>query len=115
MKQLLLLATLLLLIGCGEAEPCCAPGCKPCPCKPAVDPPKPKCPNCPKCGAELVEAKIVIGGPTAPDATTEVTCDLPTTERTRNVGGRDGAGLCVFSSIGHAARWQNESRLVSFQ
>jgi len=40
---------------------------------------------------------------------------LPVTQRTKNVGGRDGAGLCVFSSIGHAARWQNERRLVDFQ
>ncbi|MGE3803695.1 MAG: hypothetical protein AB7K24_03365 [Gemmataceae bacterium] len=44
-----------------------------------------------------------------------MTCDLPVDQRTRNVGGRDGAGLCVFSSIGHAARWQNERRLVNFQ
>lgn len=59
--------------------------------------------------------RIVLGGPVGPDGKTEVTCDLPAAQRTRNVGGRDGAGLCVFTSIGHAARWQNEARLVDFQ
>lgn len=58
---------------------------------------------------------ITIGGPVAPDGKRQVVCDLPVDQRTRNVGGRDGAGLCVFSSIGHAARWQNERRLEDFQ
>jgi hypothetical protein len=56
-----------------------------------------------------------VGGPTAPDGKTEVTCDLPVSERTKNVGGRDGAGLCVFTSIGHSARWQHEPLLENFQ
>lgn len=59
--------------------------------------------------------KITVGGPTAPDGKTEVACDLPVSERMRNVGGRDGAGLCVFTSIQNAARYQNESRLANFQ
>jgi hypothetical protein len=59
--------------------------------------------------------RITIGGPTAPDGKTEVACDLPVDLRTKNVGGRDGAGLCVFSSIGHSARWQHETRLEDFQ
>jgi hypothetical protein len=58
--------------------------------------------------------KLTVGGPTSPSGK-EVACDLPLGERTKNVGGRDGAGLCVFTSIGHAARWQNEKRLVDFQ
>lgn len=58
---------------------------------------------------------ITIGGPTGPDGKTEVACDLPVELRTKNVGGRDGAGLCVFSSIGHSARWQYEARLEDFQ
>ncbi len=33
----------------------------------------------------------------------------------KNVGGRDGAGLCVFTSIMHASRYQNELRLWNFQ
>lgn len=59
--------------------------------------------------------KIVTGGPTSPDGKTVVACDLPVSQRTKNVGGTDGSGLCVFSSIGHAARFQNERRLVDFQ
>jgi len=59
--------------------------------------------------------KIVTGGPVAPDGKTEVVCDLPVDQRKKNVGGRDGAGLCVFTSIMHAARWQNETRLANFQ
>lgn len=35
------------------------------------------------------------------------TVDLPTSQHMRNVGGSDGAGLCVFTSIQHSARWQN--------
>jgi hypothetical protein len=62
-----------------------------------------------------VPEKITVGGPTGPDGKTEVTCDLPADQRTRNVGGRDGAGLCVFTSIGHSARWQHETRLEDFQ
>lgn len=56
-----------------------------------------------------------IGGPTSPDNKDEVACDLPVSQRKRNVGGRDGAGLCVFTSIMHAARWQNEPLLQNFQ
>lgn len=59
--------------------------------------------------------KLSLGGPVGPDGKTEVVCDLPVSERMRNVGGRDGAGLCVFTSIMHSARWQNEQRLWNFQ
>lgn len=45
----------------------------------------------------------------------EVSCDLPASEKKKNVGGRDGAGLCVFTSIEYAARWQNEARLWDLQ
>lgn len=56
-----------------------------------------------------------IGGPVSPDGKAYVACDLPPDLRTVNVGGVDGAGLCVFSSIGHSARWQNEKRLWDIQ
>src|SRR5579872_4800306 len=59
--------------------------------------------------------QISTGGPTGPDGATQVTCDLPVSERMRNVGGRDGAGLCVFTSVQNAARYQNETRLANFQ
>lgn len=38
---------------------------------------------------------------------TRATVDLPTSQQMKNVGGSDGAGLCVFTSLQHAARWQN--------
>jgi hypothetical protein len=59
--------------------------------------------------------KISTGGPIAPDGKSQVVCDLPVDQRKHNVGGRDGAGLCVFTSIMHEARWQNERRLMNFQ
>jgi hypothetical protein len=96
------LATMLLLLA-GHAAP------EACDCRPTC-----ACNNC-EC-AKLASAPaggITIGGPSFNGV--EVTCDLPVTQRTKNVGGRDGAGLCVFSSIGHAARWQNENRLKDFQ
>lgn len=66
-------------------------------------------------GEAPLPGKVKLGGGVGPDGKTQVVCDLPPDQRTRNVGGRDGAGLCVFTSIGHAARWQNERRLVDFQ
>ncbi len=53
----------------------------------------------------------VEGSKTSPDGTEEVTCDLPASEKFRNQGGRDGAGLCVFASITWSARYQNERKL----
>jgi hypothetical protein len=45
-----------------------------------------------------------------------VTCDLPTSEHLRNLGSAiDGGGLCVFTSIDHAARWANEPTLIGFR
>jgi hypothetical protein len=45
-----------------------------------------------------------------------VTCDLPTSEHLRNAGSTiDGRGLCVFTSIDHAARWANEPALIGFR
>ena len=94
----------------------CPCTCKNCPNKqpaPNIKPaPKdePKCPD----GPWGPHGKPTVGGPTSPSGN-EVACDLPLSQRTKNVGGRDGAGLCVFSSIGHAARWQNEKRLLDFQ
>ncbi len=58
---------------------------------------------------------VTIGGPVGPDSKTEVATDLPVDQRAKNVGGRDGAGLCVFTSIMHSARWQDEKRLCDFQ
>jgi hypothetical protein len=40
---------------------------------------------------------------------------LPASEKRKNVGGRDGSGLCVFTSIEYCARWANERPLFDFQ
>jgi hypothetical protein len=42
-------------------------------------------------------------------------CDLPAGQHIKNVGGSDGAGLCVFTSVEHSARWQNVRDLDGFQ
>lgn len=54
------------------------------------------------------------GGRDAPDGT-PIQCDLPDKEHMKNVGGSDGAGLCVFTSCEHSARYQNIPALVGFQ
>jgi hypothetical protein len=56
-------------------------------------------------------AAPTLGGPISPDGKTKVTIDLPLALRHHNTAGRDGAGLCVFWSITHAARWQRETPL----
>lgn len=61
----------------------------------------------------IVGAKV--GGPVAPDNETEIICDLPAQEHLKNKGGSDGAGLCVFTSIDHAARWQAVEQLIGFR
>lgn len=58
---------------------------------------------------------IAEGGPIAPDGKTQVACDIPVELRKKNIGGVDGAGLCVFTSIMHDARYQNERKLWNFQ
>jgi len=94
----------------------CPCTCKNCPTKQPIPNVKPSPKDEPKCPDGLwdPQGRLTVGGPTSPSGK-EVECDLPLSQRTKNVGGRDGAGLCVFSSIGHAARWQNEKRLVDFQ
>lgn len=64
----------------------------------------------------------VIGGqvgPTGddkvPGTNTEAQASIPMSERKRNTGGSNGAGLCVFTSIEHAARRQNVFQLKEFQ
>jgi hypothetical protein len=59
--------------------------------------------------------KPQLGGFVSPDSAATVVCDLPASEKKKNVGGRDGAGLCVFTSIEYCARFQNETRLFDFQ
>lgn len=51
----------------------------------------------------------------APDGKTEIHCDLPGNQHLRNKGGSNGAGLCVFTSIEHSARYQNVPQLIGFR
>lgn len=53
------------------------------------------------------------GGPT--DGGTRATVDLPKEQHIRNVGGSDGAGLCVFTSAEVVGRWQSVPQLDGFQ
>jgi hypothetical protein len=56
--------------------------------------------------------RIQTGGPVAPDGTTEVQCDLPVTERLRNIGSKvDKRGMCVMSSVEMSALWANLEEL----
>lgn len=59
--------------------------------------------------------KPVVGGLLSPDQTVRIVGDLPRSEKKANTGGRDGAGLCVFTSCEWAGRFQNELRLFRFQ
>lgn len=80
--------------------------------RPAPEPSPPRSPwgpkPCPKGqeGAGSVPGKPVIGGRVSPDGKVTLTCDLPASERKRNIASK-GLGCCVFRSGDYAARWQN--------
>lgn len=56
-----------------------------------------------------------VGGRTSPDGSEQIQIDLPGAQQLKNVGGRDGAGLCVFTSVEHSGRYQNVDKLIGFQ
>jgi hypothetical protein len=56
-----------------------------------------------------------VGGKIAPDGKTEIQIDLPGSQHLKNLGGSDGAGLCVFTSISHCARWAHVALLENFR
>ena len=56
---------------------------------------------------------IEVGGPTHDGV--EVQVDMPLSLRKKNIGGSDGSGLCVFTSIQNAARVQHVTTLENFQ
>lgn len=80
-------------------DPAPCPPDQPCPPKP-----KPRKPWGNQLGPVGPFGKISLGGPVAPDGLTEVQIDYPTTQRMGNIGGSDGAGMCVMTSIEMAAR-----------
>ncbi len=55
--------------------------------------------------------KPTVAGNVAPDGA-EVQIDLPRALHLKNRGGSDGAGLCVFASLQHAAHWQDAAPLT---
>lgn len=60
--------------------------------------------------------KISLGGQVGPDGKTEVVIDLPVDQRMRNIGSkRDGLGMCVSTSMTHAARWHNMREWLTFR
>jgi hypothetical protein len=63
----------------------------------------------------IADAQPRLGGPVSPDGRVHVKIDFPLHLRQKNAGGTDGAGLCVFTSIEHSARWQLEPGLEDFQ
>jgi hypothetical protein len=42
----------------------------------------------------------------------DIDLDLPVSEHLRNKAGTDGAGLCVWTSMDHAARWEDIPELI---
>lgn len=64
--------------------------------------------------ARDAKAAITTNG-MVPDNSRAVDCDLPNDLHLKNVGGSDGAGLCVFTSISHSARWQHVEVLKDFR
>ncbi len=82
-------------------------------------PPEPKKPRRPRpcpgpgpCPLEGEEAggRPAEGGRVSPDGTVELICDLPASERKKNIASQ-GLGCCVFRSIDYAARWQRVPEL----
>ena len=45
----------------------------------------------------------------------EIDCDLPAYRHMKNVGGSDGSGLCVFTSIEHAFDWHHMTKHLGFR
>lgn len=90
----------------------CGPGGCPLPRKKAGLPP----PGLPKTSSTAA----FVNGPSASDGT-DIQCDLPGDLHLENAGGLGprgpgtGAGLCVFTSISHSARWQSVDLLVNFR
>lgn len=81
---------------------------RPAPPEPEPPPRRPRpCPGpgpCPRQAPAPVGARV--NGPRLDG--TEIQCDLPPDFHTRNTGGSDGLGLCVFCSMHHTGVWQND-------
>ena len=71
-------------------------------------------PSAPELGIPVYGAKV--GGQIAPDGTTELALDFPGRLHRHNVASPPGTnnGCCVFTSIHHAALWQDVPELQEF-
>jgi hypothetical protein len=85
------------------------PDTKPVPIKPKKPRPCPGPGPCPR-EEPQVGGQPVEGGRVSPDGAVEVVCDLPASERKKNIASK-GLGCCVFRSIEYAARWQQTPEL----
>ncbi len=59
--------------------------------------------------------KASVGGTDSPDGAEHLQCELPGSLHMRNVGGSDGAGLCVFTSMSHTGRYQSDPLFARMQ
>lgn len=75
--------------------------------------PAPRRPLFPLRPAQPAEASSTVGGNVFNGV--EVECDLPNDQHLKNKDGRDGAGLCVFTSIDMMANWHNFLTLIGFR
>jgi hypothetical protein len=66
-------------------------------------------------GYHAVYEDAVEGGPIDPATGVEIMIDLPGESHMKNKGGSDGAGLCVYTSVNHAAYWQSVDELYDLQ
>ena len=82
--------------------------------KPEPKPSPPKCPNCPRFGdlPRMGFEQIQLGGPELDGVS--IACDLPPERHIRNVGGSDGAGLCVDASVTHSADFHGLKQMLDF-
>ncbi len=119
---LLAIGGLLLVMAFGQAPHVPAPPSKPAPVPlPAPTPPPKPCPGpgpCPKTPEAGGQPEKLVGGKVNGrqfEDGTQIQCDLPADLHLKNCGGNDGAGLCVFTSISHSARWQGVDLLADFR
>lgn len=106
---LLLAALALFALSSGDDPDACPDGRCPAP-APVPPPAPPKKPRWPTDPAAPVGA--LVAGPRHPDGT-EIACDYPGDRHRKNTASK-GLGLCVFTSIHHAADWQAADVLLEF-
>lgn len=94
------------------SPPVPAPPAKPKPKTPEPRKPRRPCPGPGPCplGDKKAGGRPVEGGRVSPDGAVELVCDLPASERKKNIASK-GLGCCVFRSIDYAARWQQVPQL----